>query len=123
MKRQPWVHSLGLKEAFWNSDFNTTLQDFLSGYIEWLAELADNDRSFAPYNLGVSGRRLYDIVNGKEASKGGIGWDRTPRGIDLMDARLNRECGKPAKSAPKEQRFMELFFIVTQHLVKKKYQE
>lgn len=88
-----------------------------------MAELADNDRSFAPYNLGVSGRRLYDIVNGKDASQDGMKGYFTPQGIDLMDAQLNRECGKLAKSAPKEQRFMELFFIVTQHLVEKKYQE
>lgn len=83
--------------------------------------MADNDRAFKPYKLMVSGADLYSIVDGVKPGSIKALWAFNKSGYDLFDSALNEERTSLAKNLTLEQKFIELFYIVTKKLVEKKY--
>lgn len=118
---QPWRKDDKFDDAFLKSSFVNNLKKHIKAYIEWLSEMADNDRAFKPYKLMVSGADLYSIVDGVKPGSIKALWAFNKSGYDLFDSALNEERTSLAKNLTLEQKFIELFYIVTKKLVEKKY--
>ena len=113
---QPWAKDRSLDRTFFDNDFISTLKKVQTEYLNWLAEMASQQRAFTPYNLHSDPSRVFDLVKGI-----------TPRRIlsfdtnyNLFDNRLNSTGGE-SKTGEKEQQFMELFYLATEKLVKDKF--
>ena len=118
---QPWMKDQEFSDAFLKSSFINNLQKLVKAYIEWLKEMAGNDRAFKPYKLSVQSGDLYSIVDGIKPSGIKALWAFNKSGYDLLDAALNREHGSLRKNLSKEHKFTELFYNVTKMLVEEKY--
>ena len=104
-----------------NASFVINITKYTKSYIEWLNEMAENDRAFKPYKLTVSGSDLYSLVDGIKPYSIKALWAFIKSGYDLFDAALNEEHTSLSKNLTSEQKFMELFYNVTLRLVEKKY--
>lgn len=101
-------------EDFYSSNFFNDLTGFFHKYHEWLKEMHENKRSLYLFNLSC-GDKPFDLVEGIK-----------PKRIlskfsdyNLVTDRLNsaiRNC----KSNGKENKFLEMFYLGTQKLVKEK---
>lgn len=101
-------------EDLYSSIFFNDLTDFFRKYQEWLKEMRENKRSLYLFNLSC-GDKPFDLVEGVK-----------PKRIlskfsdyNLVTDRLNsavRNC----KSNGKENKFLEMFYLGTQKLVKEK---
>lgn len=101
-------------EDLYNSMFFNDLTDFFHKYHEWLKEMRENKRSLYLFNLSC-GDKPFDLIEGVK-----------PKRIlskfsdyNLVTDRLNsaiRNC----KSNGKENKFLEMFYLGTQKLVKEK---
>ena len=101
-------------EDLYNSMFFNDLTDFFHKYHEWLKEMRENKRSLQLFNLSC-GDKPFDLIEGVK-----------PKRIlskfsdyNLVTDRLNsaiRNC----KSNGKENKFLEMFYLGTQKLVKEK---
>ena len=118
---QPWAKDNKLDNAFLNASFVINITKYTKSYIEWLNEMAENDRAFKPYKLTVSGSDLYSLVDGIKPYSIKALWAFIKSGYDLFDAALNEEHTSLSKNLTSEQKFMELFYNVTLRLVEKKY--
>ena len=80
----------------------------------------DNDRGFKPFKSDISKSQVFSIVeNVKPARVKGLkGFLKSE--YDLFDAFLDSKHTSLPKSS-KEQKFMELFYDVTEELVNAKY--
>ncbi len=116
----PWAKDNDFNESFLKSSFASDLDKMSTAYLEWLKEMDDNDRGFKPFNLDISDSQLFGIVENIKPSKvkGLKGFLKS--GYDLFDAFLDADHTSLPKST-KEQKFMELFYIVTNKLVSGKY--
>lgn len=115
-----WARDNNFDETFLKIPFMDNLRFFTTAYLEWLNEMADNDRSFKPFKLSVKPSDLYDIVDGVKPGKIKELWALGKSGYNLFDAGLNEKRSQPAKFTP-EQKFMELFYIVTKDIVTNKF--
>lgn len=118
---QTWAKDNKFDAAFLNSSFINNVRKYAKSYIEWLDEMADNDRAFKPYKLLVKGADLYTIVDGVKPSSIKALWAFNKSGYDLFDAALNEEQTSLSKNLTLEQKFTEIFYNVTMKLVDKKY--
>lgn len=118
---QPWAKDNKFDDAFLKSSFANNIKKHIKSYIEWLDEMADNDRAFKPYKLMVGGSNLYSIVDGVKPGSIKALWAFNKSGYDLFDAALNEEHTSLSKNLTLEQKFTELFYNVTMRLVEKKY--
>lgn len=116
-----WAIDNKFDNAFFKSTFINNIQKFVKSYLEWLREMSDNDRAFSPFELTVSGKNLYSIVNGVKDARINSFWAMYKSGYDLYDAALNKEQSSLSKNYTQTHKFMELFYIVTKLLVDKKY--
>ncbi len=116
-RHQPWAIDNNLDTAFFTSEFYNDLTDLLNNYREWLIEMADNTRAFAPFNV-MRVKPLFNMVAGQAPAKiMGV----MSSNYALCDSMLNSNWHKLDKTATKEQRFMELFYRATKKLVERKY--
>lgn len=115
---QPWAIDNKLDKNFFNGDFFQMVINVQHTYYEWLNEMAQNERSFKPFNEERT-NPLFDIVNGKAASK--YFPHLFTRNYALVDSILNTPWRNWNKAATREQKFMELFYRATEDLVKHKY--
>jgi len=116
----PWAKDNSFDDAFLKSPFVEDLRSLCYSYLEWLREMSDNDRSFEPFNLDVEGKDIFNIVSGVKAGKI-MSLDALGKsGYDLYNIFLSSHKALP-KDYSKEQKFVELFYIVTKDLVEKKY--
>jgi len=120
-KSQPWAKDNKIDDAFLRSSFVNNVRKFVKAYIEWLNEMADNDRGFQPYKLAVTDSNLYSIVDGVKPCSIRSLWAFNKSGYDLFDAALNKEHDSLPRNQDSEHKFMELFYLVTKELVEKKY--
>ena len=120
IEQQPWAKDNKIDNAYIKAPFYDRLNKFLGLYVEWLEELQDNDRSFKPFNITVSGKDLFTIVAGIEPSKIRALWALNKNGYDLFDAILNRVHGSLPHGISLDQKLIELFNLVTYELVKNK---
>lgn len=101
-------------EDLYGGLFFGNLTDFFRKYQEWLKEMQDNKRSLHLFNL-TPGDKPFDIVEGVKAKKILSKFSD----YNLVTDRLNtaiRNC----KSNGKENKFLEMFYLGTQKLVKEK---
>lgn len=115
-----WAVDNKFDKTFMSSSFICDLKYFTEAYLEWLEEMAENDRSFKPYKLSVKSAELFDIVDGVKPARINALWALGKSGYNLFDAGLNDKRSQPANFTP-EQKFMELFYIVTREIVKNKF--
>ena len=116
----PWAKDNDFNETFLKSSFATDLDKMTSAYLEWLKEMEDNDRSFKPFVLSISKGQIFGIVDNIKPGrvKGLKGFLKS--GYDLFDAFLDSAHTSLPKGT-KEQKFIELFYQVTNELVSAKY--
>ncbi|MDR0604984.1 MAG: hypothetical protein LBG80_11840 [Bacteroidales bacterium] len=85
-------------------------------YYKWLKEMEEQSHKFAPFNLKSS--------NALEFVKGNIHYsiskDFRYKNWAIVDNELNRQIEKIGKSLEKEKMFVELFFRMTEALIKYK---
>ena len=117
----PWAVDNEIDSAFIKTAFIDDVRAITSSYLTWLDELSNNDRGFEPFNLSVSDSDIFDIVNGVKPSKIGSLKAFLKSGMDLFDTYLDSEYGNLPKNYSKEQKFVELFYLVTKELVEKKF--
>lgn len=118
---QTWARDNGISEAFLRTSFVNNVRKFTESYLRWLDEMADNDRGFKPYRLTVSGSDLFSIVDGVKPDSIKALWAFNKSGYDLFDAALNDKQASLPKNYSVEQKFIEVFSIVSKLLVDKKY--
>lgn len=116
----PWAKDNDFNETFLKSSFVTDLDKITSSYLDWLEEMDDNDRGFKPFKLDISGGQLFSIVENIKPDKIKSLKAFLKSGYDLFDAFLDEKHTSLPKSS-KEQKFIELFYIVTKELVSEKY--
>jgi hypothetical protein len=83
--------------------------------------MSNNDRCFKPYKLSVKGSDLYSVVDGVKPDSIKALWAFNKSGYDLFDAALNDKQSSLSKNYSDNQKFIELFCIVSKMLVDKKF--
>ncbi len=99
---------------FYSSNFFRSLTDFFEKYLTWLKEMKNNKRKLDLFNLECNDRP-FELVT-----------DVTPKKIfskfsdySLVIDRMNSAI-KKCKSKEKEDKFLEMFYLGTEKLVKEK---
>lgn len=118
---QPWSKDNEITDAFLKTSFANNIKKFTESYLTWLDEMANNDRGFKPYKLSVKGSDLYSIVDGVKPDSIKALWAFNKSGYDLFDAALNDKQSSLSKNYSINQKFIELFCIVSKMLVDKKF--
>jgi hypothetical protein len=113
---QPWTADLKAKRWFDDRFIKSSLNPFLDAYMNWLKEMQDNNRSFAPFNLEDNPKAVFELVRGCQTKK----VFNSNSNYALFDSFLNSEEKKLNKGGDTPQWFMDLFFIVTKVLIDKK---
>lgn len=101
-------------ENLYDSSFFNALTDFFKKYHDWLKEMHENKRSLYLFNLSC-GDKPFELVEGVKAKKI---WSKFSD-YTLVTARLNSAV-QNCKSNGKENKFLEMFYLATQRLVKEK---
>lgn len=117
LEKQTWSTTAPLiDQSFYRGQFySSNLQGFFKVYGEWLAELADNTRSFNPFNHVGD---LHGFVVDKPVDKGFMGLKKFDFGA--IDKDLNKRSRDYIQMKP-EQKFLKLFFDTSKELVSAKY--
>ena len=117
-KSQPWAIDHGFDDNFLNSAFfQTELSDMKAAFLEWLTEMSNNRRSFAPFNLQEKRNDLFSMIKGEAPAK----VMSTKANYALFDDKLNGLQDKIKRDASKEHIFIELFYSAIDELVKSKF--
>ncbi len=113
-KSKSFSANKGNFEELYSSSFFNDLYDFFRKYHDWLNEMRDNKRPLYLFNLSC-GDKPFELVEGVK-----------PKRIlskfsdyNLITDRLNSAI-KNCKSKGKENKFLEMFYLGTQKLVKEK---
>lgn len=118
---QPWAKDNAITDAFLKTPFVNNIKKFTESYLTWLDEMSNNDRCFKPYKLAVKGSDLYSVVDGVKPDSIKALWAFNKSGYDLFDAALNDKQSSLSKNYSDNQKFIELFCIVSKMLVDKKF--
>ena len=89
----------------------------LNEYKYWLLEMANNNRSFKPFNVEQY-MPLFDMIVGQAPKKYGLS---VSSNYALCDSVLNSSWGKWNCATSREQKFIELFYRATNKLIERKY--
>lgn len=98
--------------------FFDTLKEFTTGYKSWLASMADNVRSFIPFNLNTDSSNVYDLVSGVKAEKhifGDKNFDRFNAKLDFIKDPKKKKMAETLKS--RSAKWMDLFARTTDLLI------
>jgi hypothetical protein len=116
---QPWAKDHKFDENFLNSSFfQSELSDIKRSYLEWLAEMGSNYRSFTPFELSEKKDDLYSLIKGEKPA-GGLFVGKS--NYALFDDKLNDKQNRVKKDAKKEHIFLELFYSAIEELIKSKF--
>ena len=99
----------------YNSSFFTVLKSMCFSYLKWLEEMKNNKRSLDLFDLS-SADKPFDVVTGRKPKK----IFSTKSDYDLVTDRLN-SAAKHCKSKSDYDKFLEMFFLGTQKLLKEKF--
>jgi hypothetical protein len=118
-KDQPWAIAHKFDDNFIHSSaFLSNLEELKKAYLEWLTELAKNQRAFAPYDLVPKPDKLFELIKGEKPA----GFDILKKNYNQFDDTLNNLQSKVKDDLSKPlQSFIELFFLATEKLVKSKF--
>lgn len=111
--KQPWSKTLSLDDTFFSSPFATDIRKLTDAYFDWLIELRNNNRSFAPFEL--------DAKN-PEASVRGLqphyGFLKFSKGFDLINDELNKASNHVSSDgSSRQQAFADIAFLATNNIV------
>ena len=109
-KYQPYAHGRFVGD-FRNNIAN--LESVQKQFIEWLQEMTQQSRKFAPFNLTTDD--AFNFVNGNVSLF--TKKDSTYKNWAKVDNQLNRQISKTNKSLNNEKKFIELFYRVTEELI------
>lgn len=115
-QKQIWTVRLNEKKWFADRYMKSYINKFVTEYMLWLAEMEKNKRGFAPFELGISRNAVFELVKGCEIKKV-YSFDSN---YALFDSYLNKKEKKFKEGLSLEQRFMELFYVVTDELINDK---
>ncbi len=115
--KQPWVSGFEGKKWFADRYMKSYMSKIIKEYMAWLAEMGQNKRGFSPLELRVNRNAVFSLVNGCDTKKVLL---KTNSNYALFDYYLNKRDKNFKIGLPLEQRFMELFYIVTDELIKAK---
>lgn len=115
-QKLPWT--IRFNEKKWLADryVKSYLNKFIMDYMAWLAEMGKNKRGFTPFELGVDRNAVFNLVKGCETKK----VFSVDSNYALFDSYLNKREKKFKEGLSLEQRFMELFYVVTDELINDK---
>jgi hypothetical protein len=118
-RTQPWAISSGFDDNFFHSSFyQSELTDVKDAYLEWLTEMSENERSFAPFHLPEKKTDVFSLIPGVTPAR----WfGKLASNYALFDDVLNAKRTKIRRDADKDDRFIELFHAATEQLVTKKF--
>ncbi len=111
--KQKWAIENKIDKSFANGQFMKNLLYFQNEFRLWLDEMANNTRSFSPYEL-VNISKAFEIVKGEKTKR----LVTLSSNYDLFNSYLNKSK-KQATSG--EQYLIELFYDSTKRLVDHKY--
>ena len=117
-KGQPWAKDLLFDENFSHSPFFKEIRDFVGKYMDWLEELARNERKFEPFEIKIPENELFSLVRKVRPAKV-ASFDSN---YDLFNNRLNK-CAKSHithSDSDKNNNFVQLFYEATKILVEEK---
>ncbi|MDR0603769.1 MAG: hypothetical protein LBG80_05640 [Bacteroidales bacterium] len=115
-KSQPWAKDRGFDDNFLNGAFfQTELSDIKTAYLEWLTEMSNNYRAFAPYDLREKKDDVYSMIKGERPARS------IKSNYALFNDKLNKNQGKVKRDASKEHIFIELFYLAINEVVKSKF--
>jgi hypothetical protein len=112
-----FAKNLKIKEPFLNEDFYRKLSKFNDYFWQWLQQMSNNQRGFAPYTMS-STEDIFDGIKGLKAHKGFL--EKT-KDYERITAFLNKEAKKMNTSDSIENRFLEVFYGTTDKLMADKY--
>ena len=133
---QPWAIDNEFDENFFGDDFYKEIHSFLSDYdkdsklcppsfYSVVKQMANNKRSFVPFNVGLKLDDGSELDDGNELNKVVVGVNAKKKVYPffcnnnaLMDHYLNTNAHKLKGKNP-EQCFVELFYLATQEYVGK----
>lgn len=101
-------------QGLYDSQFFGILQEFFDKYKEWLTEMKENNRSLHLFNLGC-GDKPFDVVNGVKPKK----IFSKLSDYSLLTGRLNSAVNA-CHSKEMETKFLEMFHLATDRLIKEK---
>lgn len=115
--KQPWTSRFESKKWFADRYIKSHLNRIIKEYTDWLTEMGNNKRGFMPYELGVNRSAVFNLVKGCETKR--VLFNANSN-YALFDDYLNKGEKKFKEGLPLEQRFMELFYTVTEKLINDK---
>ena len=117
IEKEPWsTRPPALDKQFLDDSFyRTNIEEFMTSFNEWLKEMSENRRSFAPFNLDSS---LEALIKDKTVPSGFF--SRSKIDYAFYDSQLSLHSkGKSYRSA--RQKFVNLFFEATEKILISKY--
>lgn len=116
-KDQAWAKGKRpFDENFFKSSFYVHLSVMKNAYLQWLQELASNQRGFAPFELAEMKKDVFGLVKGTIPAKLMI----LKSNYALFDYRLAGIEPKISNNLTTEARFIELFYQATEKIVTEK---
>jgi hypothetical protein len=116
---QPWAaNGLVIDRAFTNSQFFNKLENYLSGYFDWLNEIGSNTPSFRPFNTSIDGGKLFELIRGKTTSKRNF-WAKNIEGYHKLNHEMNSMQPKLTEGS-KEQKLLTLLYQATSKSIDEK---
>ncbi|MBG6062938.1 hypothetical protein IWX83_002744 [Flavobacterium sp. CG_9.1] len=115
---QNWAKNVNISNLLTQPFYSNYLKRFNQYYVEWLNEMAHNQRSFSPLNLNVNDNNLFEMVKNVKPN---ISWLESGKNYNRYDFLLSKHDKEILKTGSQEQQFMDLFYNTTESLVKEKY--
>lgn len=110
---KPWAKDRELDQTFFEGNFIKNISTLQTDFLQWLKEMATQQRKFTPFELHFDPKRVFDLVKGIPPKKVAT----LDANYDLFNNRLNKQTTK----GEKEQQLMELFYKATEQLAKEKF--
>jgi hypothetical protein len=114
-----WAKNVFDKTFLCDTFYRSYLKSVNVHFMEWIKELAGNERSFSPFNLDADKNSLFNFVKGEIPKSSFFGLNN----YDLYDSKLNRISinNRDIKNdINKERKFVSLFYNATKQLVEQK---
>ena len=119
-RQQVWALRHKIDDTFIHSQaFSSDLMDIKKTWFEWLNEMANNCRAFAPFDLKKSKDQVFELIKDERPYKSIF---ILKNNYELFDDNLNGlESGVKDDQSKPLQSFLELFFLATEKLVNSKF--
>lgn len=114
-----------MDESVMTKDFFVKLTGFLKCFEnEWLREMANNNRSFQPFNLETSGANIFNSIEGLEPKK--TGWlgkltGKNLDGYDAIDSAVADISNELHKKLPMYDYFMDVHWQAINKVLNSKF--